>query len=77
MINVLTTPLVINPNKGYSIAELVRITGKCRTTISNHIRDGILKAYEGRRRVRCSKDGQPLRAMLVKGKDLTIYMNTY
>lgn len=66
----------INPTKGYSISEAVKITGKHRNTIRNYINCGILKAYESRRNIK-SKDGQPQKALLIKGKELITYLNTY
>ena len=69
--------ITILPNKGYSIAQAARIIGRHRNTVRNYIEQGILKAYEGRRRVRCSKSGDELHAMLIKGKELVAYINTY
>lgn len=62
--------------KGYSISEAVEITGKHRNTIRNYIKSGILKAYESRRNIR-SKNGQPQKALLIKGMELTKFLNTY
>jgi hypothetical protein len=45
-------------------------------SIRNYIKNGILKAYESRRNIR-SKDGQPQKALLIKGIELTKFINTY
>lgn len=63
--------------KGYSIAEAARITGKHRNTIRNYINSGILKAYEGRRNIRRQGNEQQPKALLIKGIELTKYINTY
>mgnify|MGYP003558095342 FL=1 len=64
--------------KGYSIAEAARITGKHRNTIRNYINSGIIKAYEGRRNIRRqSNDEGQRKALLIKGIELTVLMNTY
>ena len=69
--------VAINPNKGYSIAQAARIIGRHRNTVKNYIEQGILRAYEGRRRVRSSKEGEELHAMMIKGRELVAYINTY
>ncbi len=67
----------IDLNKGYCITDAAAIINRSRNTVSNYIKNGILRAYEGRRRVRCSKEGEPLRAMLIKGRELVSYINNY
>lgn len=67
----------INPGKRYSITEVSRITGKHRNTITSHIDAGYLRAREGRRNIRPAADGTPRKAMMVLGRDLQTYLNTY
>ena len=67
----------IDLNKGYCITDAAAIIDRSRGTVSNYIKNGILRAYEGRRRVRSSKNGEPLRAMLIKGRELVNYINNY
>lgn len=79
MLNIVKHPLAmeINLNKRYSVAEVVRLTGKHRNTITNHINAGYLKARESRRNIRPTNDGQPRKAMVILGRDLQAYINTY
>lgn len=58
--------------KGYSIAEVSKIIGRHRNTVRNYIASGVLKAYESRRNI---KEGQ--KALLVKGREIIAYINTY
>ena len=77
MSNTVNIPPAINLNKRYSIAEVSRITGKHRNTIANHINAGYIKARESRRNIRPDKDGHPQKAMVILGRDLQTYLNTY
>lgn len=77
MYNTANNHPVINLNKRYSIAEVSRITGKHRNTIALHINAGYLRARESRRNIRPANDGTPRKAMVVLGRDLQTYLNTY
>jgi hypothetical protein len=77
MSNTVNIPPAINLNKKYSIAEVSRITGKHRNTISNHINAGYIKARESRRNIRPAADGTPRKAVVILGRDLQTYLNTY
>lgn len=67
----------INLNKRYSIADVARLTGKNRNTITRHIAEGYLRARESRRNIRPTADGTPRKAMVILGRDLETYLKTY
>lgn len=72
-----THPAEINLNKRYSISEAARLIGKNRKTIANHINAGHLKARESKRNIRPADDGTPRKAVVILGRDLQAYLNTY
>lgn len=77
MLNTVNTHPAINLNKRYSIADVSRITGKHRNTIANHINAGYLRAHESRRNISPAADGTPRKAVVILGRDLQTYLNTY
>ena len=62
----------IEPTKGDSIAEAARLINRHRNSVRNYINSGVLKAYEGRRKIKGDQ-----KALLIKGKELIAYLNTY
>lgn len=68
----------VNINERYCLASASRATGIHYNVLRRHIELGYLRAKEGLRNIRPKNKGEaPRKALVILGRDLQTYLNTY